>query len=401
MSQACLQLLGAGPWQLPVIATARALGLAVLAVDRDPGRPGYGLADRHALCDLTDAAGQLRLAREHGVRGLLSPTSDIGVPAAAAVAEDLGLPGPGRRAARLATDKAALFAAAAAVGLAERRSLLLQPGEPAPAWRGACIVKPVDNQSGRGVRRVAAPAELLPALQHAAAHSRCGRLLVEDWLQGDEYIVDALVCQGDLRLLGLARKRRDPDNPTVAVGIDYLLGPEREQLAARLLPPLRDLLAGCAWGSSLLHAELIDSPQGPQLIDLAARGGGAMIFSHALPAHLGIDVMAMALRLAVGDAPPAAPPPRAAVVIEFLRCPAGRLEAFEGLQALRAQPGMVAVHQAAQAGDELGVAADKDARPGWLICQAGDVAAARRLAAQAKASLRVRLSGQAEPQALR
>ena len=400
MSARWLQVLGAGPWQLPVITGARALGLSVLAVDRDPGRPGYALADRHALCDLTDAEGQLRLARALGVQGVLSPTSDIGVPAAAAVAAALGLPGPGLRAARLATDKSALLEAAREVGLATHEARLLQPGEAAPAWGGPCIVKPVDNQSGRGVRRVDSAADYGAALSNAAANSRCGRLLVEDWLEGDEYIVDALVHAGELQLLGLARKRRDPDNPTVAVGIDYLMAAEREALAARLLPPLQALLASVGWGSSLLHAELIDSPQGPQLIDLAARGGGAMIFSHALPAHLGCDLMAMAVRLALGDAPAVPSTPQLAVVIEFLRCPPGQFEAFVGIEELQQRPGLIAVHQAAQPGDRVGVAADKDARPGWLICSGADTAAARALAEQAKASLRVRLAGAGQPQSL-
>ncbi|MBN8506091.1 MAG: ATP-grasp domain-containing protein [Burkholderiales bacterium] len=393
MSERWLQVLGAGPWQLPVIRCAQALGLRVLAVDREPGRPGFELADRHALCDLMDAEGQTRLAREHRVQGVLQPTSDIGVAAAAAAAEDLGLPGPGRRAASLACDKGALFEAARAAGLAERRSERLQAGAPQPSWNGPCVVKPVDNQGGRGVSQVLRPQDLQAALQRAAANSRSGRLLVDEWLMGDEYILDGLVQRGQLHALGLARKRRDPDNPTVAVGIDYLVGAEREALLTRMMPPMQALIEQANWGSSLLHAELIDAPQGLQLIDLAARGGGAMIMSHALPALLEADIGELAVRLALGEPVQVPRTPRLAVCIEFLRCPPGRFEAFEGLEALREQPGIVAVHQAAKSGQMVGIALDKDARPGWLICIGSDLATARDEAERARRSLRVRLQG--------
>ncbi len=395
-----IQILGAGQWQLPVIARAKAIGLNVLAVDRDANQPGYTLADRWALCDLMDEGGQLRIAREFGVMGLLSPTSDIGVYAAAEAAAELGLAGPGRHGARIATDKAALFAGAVSVGFANRRSQLLLTGDPAPAWFGDCIVKPVDNQSGRGVSRVSNAAELPSAVDHAVAHSPCGRVLVEDWLAGDEYVIDGYVYRGRFQLLGLARKRRDPDNPTVAVGIDYLMPPERDYFSARLIPPLQALLDRSGWGSSLLHVELIDSPSGPQVIDLAARGGGALIFSHALPTHLGTNLFDLALRLALGELPPAPQEPQVAVVIEFLRCPHGCFEEFVGLDEMRAQSGVVAIYQAVQAGDRVSVPGDKDARPGLLICQGADTQSARDRATRVKSMLRVRLAGETEPRLL-
>lgn len=400
MSERWLQVLGAGPWQVPVIRRAQQLGVRVLSVDRDPGRPAFELADRHALCDLMDTEGQTRLAREHGVHGVLQPTSDIGVMAAASAAEDLGLAGPGRLAARAASNKGALTEAARRVGLAERHSCLLTRAEAAPAWRGPCVVKPTDNQSGRGVSRVHSAQEMGAALHHARCNSRCGDVLVDEWLQGDEYVLDGLVQQGQLQLLGLARKRRDPDNPTVAAGIDYLVGLERDALQARMLPPLRALVVSLGWGSSLLHAELIDAPQGLQLIDLAARGGGAMIMSHALPALLGADVGELAVRVALGERVAVPASPRQAVCIEFLRSPKGRFEAFEGFEALQALPGVVVAHQAAVPGQAVGVAVDKDARPGWIICTGVDLAAAREVATRARHSVRVRLAGVAEPQPL-
>ena len=218
-----LMMLGAGPWQLPVIRRARLLGVRVLAVDRDADRPGYREAHAWAQADLYDVGALIRLAREQSVDGVLAPTSDVGVASAAAVAEELGLPGIGRAAALACTDKAVLAQTLRRAPQGGRDSLCLAPDqEPTGDWAAwPVVVKPVDAQSGRGVRIVQEAQALPAALAHARAHSRSGRVLLDPWIPGVEYIADVFVWQGRITLLGLCRKKADPANPTVAAELNY------------------------------------------------------------------------------------------------------------------------------------------------------------------------------------
>ena len=57
-----LLVLGAGPAQLGLLASARERGLFVIALDRDPAAPGFQYADRRAIISTEDEQGIERLA---------------------------------------------------------------------------------------------------------------------------------------------------------------------------------------------------------------------------------------------------------------------------------------------------------------------------------------------------
>src|SRR5690349_15044741 len=100
-----LHVLGGGQWQLPTIQLAKTLGYRVLVTDMYRERPGYALADAHEVVDVTDMRATLEVARRHQIDGIVCDTTDAGVPTAAYVAEQLGLPGIGLETALNFTNK--------------------------------------------------------------------------------------------------------------------------------------------------------------------------------------------------------------------------------------------------------------------------------------------------------
>ncbi len=188
-----LHVIGAGPWQLPTIRRAKAMGLRVLVTDGLADRPGYALADHHEVVDITDAEATLDAARRHAVDGVLCDTTDTGVYTAAYVADRLGLPGVGPEAARRCTDKMAMTASVRAAGLRVPHSLEVSGVDEllvAAAEIGfPLVVKPVDAQGGRGVSVVQAAATLAGAFQAALAGGCCGKVIVQSFVRGVEIIV--------------------------------------------------------------------------------------------------------------------------------------------------------------------------------------------------------------------
>src|SRR4051812_37051140 len=89
-----LLVLGAGPGQLGVLETARALGLRTAVCHRDPRAPGLALAGRRCIVGTDDEPALERLAAVLPVGGVIAPGSDRGVAVAARIAEKLGLPHP-------------------------------------------------------------------------------------------------------------------------------------------------------------------------------------------------------------------------------------------------------------------------------------------------------------------
>lgn len=394
-----LHVLGGGAWQLPTVRAAQTMGHRVLVTDMHAERPAYAAADAHEVVDLLDVDGTLAAARRHRVNGILCDTTDTGVATAATVAEALGLPGLGAAAARSFTDKGALRAALAAAGLPSPAWRLVDGGRGLVAAAAAVglplVVKPIDNQSGQGVRIVREAAALADAHAHALAHSRARRVVFEALLPGREFIVDSLSIEGRHTVLAIAAKLPYADNLTVSSRILYLSGAQFDAMAARIGPLHRRVLATLGARQGVFHAEYIVGADASQavLIDIAARGGGVMIYTHAVPHVSGVDLVAASIRLALGEPVAIAPrEPRRGASIDFLRLPPGCFAAIDGLQAARALPGVAAVHVAVQAGEQIGALANKNDRAGFVVSLAASSDEAATIGARAKACLHARMA---------
>src|SRR5260221_10810852 len=99
---------GAGRHQRRALLRARELGLRAAAIDRNPDAPGFEHADVAETVDFADIPAAVEAARRIAPDGVLTVASDRAVPVAARIADELGLPGIGTEAARLATNKVAM-----------------------------------------------------------------------------------------------------------------------------------------------------------------------------------------------------------------------------------------------------------------------------------------------------
>ena len=96
----------------------------------------------------------------------------------------------------------------------EERDLQSARGLRAP-W----LVKPGDNQSGRGVSVVRHASQLAAAVTQAFAHSPRHEVLIQEFVAGAEVIVDSIVRVGVVRRSGIAAKTPYVDNPTMSSSI--------------------------------------------------------------------------------------------------------------------------------------------------------------------------------------
>jgi biotin carboxylase len=120
-----LLVLGAGRQQLGLLRAARQRGVIVVAVDRDPAAPGFGLADRRALISFEDEPALHRLAEAERIDGVISPANDWSVGIAARIAHRLGLSHP------LDPRTAAL-----AASWLRQRERFAEAGVPTATWLG-------------------------------------------------------------------------------------------------------------------------------------------------------------------------------------------------------------------------------------------------------------------------
>lgn len=305
-----IMILGAGTMQLPAYEAARRNGWTAIAVDGDSRAPAREVAAHFLHIDLKDSEAILRAAEREagdaGLHGVFTVGTDFSYPVAR-VADALGLPGVGVEAARRASDKVLMRRSLAEAGIAVPRFLELDH-EAAP-WRVAeegmlpAVVKPVDNMGARGVRRVDSVDELPGAVAAARAHSRSGRVIVEELIDGVEYSIDALVDQGRVYVTGVADRHVHFPPYFIELGHTMpaaLSDAERHALEAGFRAAVEAL--GMRTGAA--KGDLFLSSTGEVVIgELAARLSGGYMSGWTYPYATGIPLVEKAMRLAVGDAP--------------------------------------------------------------------------------------------------
>jgi biotin carboxylase len=206
-----VMILGAGIMQIPAIETAKKLGWLTLCVDKDSQAPAVGLCDHFLPIDLKDRVELAKIAgvykEKYGLDGVITVGTDFS-PSVAWIAEQNGLPGIGYQKALDASDKIRMRARFQEAGVNSPRFVEMSPEQgplsPLDTLDFPLVVKPVDNMGARGVRRVDKEAELIQAIGEAIGFSRSQRAIVEEYLEGPEYSIDALVYKGEIEIYGIA-----------------------------------------------------------------------------------------------------------------------------------------------------------------------------------------------------
>jgi biotin carboxylase len=360
-----LLVLGAGPAQLGLLAAAREQGLFVIALDRDPTAPGFRYADRRAIISTEDEHGIERLAAAERVEGIIAPGIDWPVGIAARVAERMGLPHP-------------IDAAVAnrAVSKQKQRELLTGAGVPQPSWHLVSaqedglpvpsVVKAPDRQGQKGLTLVRSEEELPSAIARAIEESRSGAAIVEQVVDGPEVTVNAFSLRGDFHPLTVT-DRLTAEPPAFGVALAHVWPSESGGEAAGVAEAAVRAL-GIENGPT--YTQLRIGPEGPQVIEVAARLGGGHDAELAKLA-LGVDLNGLALHAALGEpiwsAALRAEPQVGGAVVRFLVPPEGVLQEVEGADEARAVEGVQDVRIYREPGHVFGPFRRGAARAGAVL----------------------------------
>jgi formate-dependent phosphoribosylglycinamide formyltransferase (GAR transformylase) len=100
-----IMILGAGFHQIPIIKTAKLMGLKVIAVDSDKNAPGFSISDENYNIDVMEFEKILQVAREKKISGITTMFSNLGMRTVAYVADKMNLKSIPSKAAQIATNK--------------------------------------------------------------------------------------------------------------------------------------------------------------------------------------------------------------------------------------------------------------------------------------------------------
>lgn len=344
---------GAGRHQRRAIRRARELGLRVLAVDRNPDALGLPEADVAEVVDFSDVERVVAVGRRERVDGVLTVSADRAVPAVAAVAKALGLPGIGSDTAHLMTNKIAMRRTLADVGVPQPRFAAVRDIRTARAALDhtglPAVLKPADSGGQRGLFLVRSFDELEAHLHVALAESPTNQAIVERYHEGLELNGLALARGGEVTPLTLSDRLRPPG---AGFGVGWIhVYPARiySDTLAEAERIVRHSVHALGLRDGIAFPQLlVDEDGSVRLIEVAARIPGGQMADLALHA-IGLDLVEIALRQALGLEVPdelARPRFRRALAIRFLTAepgplPTGRVRAWRGLDHALSVPGVV------------------------------------------------------------
>ncbi|HKF14573.1 MAG TPA: hypothetical protein VKB13_05020 [Gaiellaceae bacterium] len=375
-----LLVLGAGPAQLGLLEAARKRGLFTLVVDRDPGAPGFALADRRAIISTEDERGIERLAAAERIDGVIAPGIDWPVGIAARVAAKIGVPHP------LPPPVAGL-----AVSKARQRERFDEAAVPQPTWRLVaesteefgvpCIVKAPDRQGQRGLSVVREQRELRPAIEAAMAASRAGTALLEELVEGPEVTVNAFSVDGTFHALTVT-DRITAEPPAFGVALAHVWPAED---SAREVDVARQAVEALGITNGPSYTQV----RAGRVMEVAARLGGGHD-AELCEAALGVDLNGLALGAALGeDIPAIDPAPKVGgASIVFLVPPGGELLALDGLDDAVRADGVEAVRVYRSTGFRFGELRTGSDRAGAVLAVAESKEEAYERARSAAALIR-------------
>lgn len=300
-------ILGAGGMQIPAIKEAKKMGHFVLCADGNPDAEGKSLCDVFYPVDLKDREGLLEVAgkfhSKHGLDGVFTAGTDFST-SVSWISENLSLPGIPYKSALNATDKIRM------------RTCFKENGIPSPEFIEytsemdlkesiqnldfPVVVKPVDSMGARGVKRADSITELKSAVEDSINHSRTGRAIIEEYIDGPEFSLDALVVDGEVEVFGFADRiiKFPPYFVEMGHTIPSNISPEDMESVIDVFSSGVKAL-GITHGAAKGDMKL--GKNGPVIGEIAARLSGGFMSGWTYPYSSGINLIKGGIELALGQ----------------------------------------------------------------------------------------------------
>ena len=311
----CL-ILGAGLMQKPAILSAKELGYKAVVIDADDKAVSIPYADEFRKIDLKAKDEILEFAKELQNRGGLKAVFTAGTDFSASVSyvcEKLNLPSHSFSAASNASVKTLMRECSEKNEVPSPKFMKISKEELSSGCEnllGAIknklsfpfVIKPVDNMGARGCRMVRSDVEFESAITAAIKYSRTGYAIVEEYMEGPEYSIDALVYNGTFTVTGFAERHIYYPPYFIEVG---------HTMPAVLPEKIHDeLISVFALGAKALglscgaaKADIKYTKNGPMIGEIAGRLSGGYMSGWTYPYSSDINLTKNALQIACNEEP--------------------------------------------------------------------------------------------------
>jgi len=304
-----IMVIGGGLLQVPVIVTAKKMGYRVIVTDYNPDVMGMKDADIPIVMSTKDIEGSVRVAKAQNERTPVSAVLTVGTDASmtvAAVASALNLPGIKFEDAEAATNKIKM------------RMRFKEHGVPSPAFLPVwslsdakkaakilsfpVVLKPADNMGARGVRRIDNLNQISDAFKNSKNASPSGELLIEEFMEGAELSIDAIIFNDVITITGVADRIIKYPPYFVETGHN-MPSSLPENIINDACQVMKKGIRALGITIGAAKGDIKITRDGPMIGELAARLSGGFMSAYTYPLSSGVDLMKSAIEVALGQEP--------------------------------------------------------------------------------------------------
>jgi len=304
-----IMFIGGGLLQVPAIIAAKKMGLRVIVTDCNPEAPGMKAADIPIVMSTRDIEGSVRISKAQNEITPISAVLTVGTDASmtvAAVANTLNLPGIKFEDAEAATNKIKMrmrfkehevpspkFLPVWSLSDAKKAGKIL--GFP-------CVIKPSDNMGARGVMLIDNLNQISDAFKFAKNASPSGEIIMEEYMEGPELSIDAVIYNNEITFTGIAD--RIIEHPPYFIETGHNMP---SALSDDVLRQAREVMKkgiralGITIGAA--KGDIKITKNGPMIGELAARLSGGFMSAYTYPLSTGVNLMRAVIEIALGQEP--------------------------------------------------------------------------------------------------
>ena len=300
-----LMVIGAGALQVPLIKRIKERGYEVVVVSPDQSEPGFFYADFSVITDVKSQEYILKIAQKMEIDGVVTDQTDLAVRTVAYVSENLRLPSIGYEKSLLFTDKVLMRKKCEELNLNPIPYKIVNYVDEAIQFlkllNKPAIIKPADSQASKGVHKIENEEDLILNFDDAKKYSRDGNVIVEQYINGLELLVDSMVVNNEVKVLTIGEYTPFLEKDVFSSHKTIFPSPCSDSVKEKIIEFNNRLIHAFELNNSRTHAEYLYDGEKVFLVEIAARGGGVFISSDAVKYCAGINNEDFLIDIALGN----------------------------------------------------------------------------------------------------
>ena len=330
-------VLAGGADQIALIKELKWRGPITIIIDYFQNPPAKNYANKHIVASTLDIEKVKEIAITEQVGLICTACTDQALLTVAKVSEDLGLPCYiDYKTALNVTNKAFMKSVMVANDIPTAKYTILHECclKDLSNFEYPLVVKPVDCNSSKGVKKVEDEESLRSSLNNAVNYSRTHTAIVEEFICGDEISADFYIENSKAKYLCATKsvKRKNTNSFTIVQSVYPVVNYEEEVQLTQIAQKITDAFH---LQNTPLLVQLLHRQNDFLVVEFSARMGGGSKY-RLIETLSGVNIMSKYVDLILGHSPSVSPSKQVNyAVVNYVYSKPGILKQVDGLDSLK------------------------------------------------------------------